>query len=82
MQLADVLGAVLAGTAAVVLALTQSEAWLLRVAVALFVLMLAFCVVVVHQVRESTQIAKAANKLATDLDGRTADIEERLGTRG
>lgn len=81
MHLANVLGAVLAGMTAAVLALTQSEAWLLRAAVVLFVLMLVFCAVIWLQVNESTRIANAANDLATDLDKRTAALEEKYGPK-
>lgn len=64
-----------------VLALTSSELRLIRGAVVLFIGMIVFCTFVLRQMNESTRIAKAANKLATELDGRTASIEERLGPK-
>lgn len=77
MHLADVVASILAS----VLALSSSETLLIRGAVVLFVGMIAFCTVVLRQMNESTRIAKAANEKATELDGRTALIEERLGPK-
>lgn len=64
-----------------VFALTQSELWLLRAAVVLFVLMVTFCVVIAKQVRESTKVANTANEKATALDERTAALEEKFGPK-
>lgn len=72
-----VVGLIRGGLPATVFALTQSEAWLLRSAVVLFLLMLVFCTIVWRQVSESTAIAKQANDRATDLDERTAALEEK-----
>jgi membrane protein implicated in regulation of membrane protease activity len=76
-HLADIVASIVAS----VLALTASETLLIRLAVLLFAGMVLFCAVVWRQVAESTRIAKAANDLATELDGRTASIEERLGPK-
>lgn len=76
------LGGLLQVVPAAVIALTQSEAWLLRVAIVLFVCMVGFCLVIASKVKESTQVANAANTLATSLDERTAALEEKLRPKG
>lgn len=68
-------------SAATVVALTGGEAWLLRTAVVLFGLMLAFCGVVWHQVSQSSKVANDANAKATALDVRTAALEEKFGSK-
>jgi hypothetical protein len=73
---------ILGSATATELALTPAEAWLLRSSVGLFIAMVAYCAWIGVRVNEAAVEGREANRKATDLDRRTAAIEEKLGNKG